>query len=80
LRDDGSDLTVQSGNLVIVPIPMSGPTLDSGLILGEMYFHGQTEEQAKKQPASVTGGAGMYNSSIGRMTPGGSPPQWVRPT
>jgi len=63
LRDDGSDLTVQSGNLVIVPIPMSGPTLDSGLILGEMYFHGQTEEQARKQPASVTGAAGMYTSS-----------------
>ena len=63
LRDDGSDLTVQSGNLVVVPIPMSGPTLDSGLILGEMYFHGQTEEQARKQPASVTGAAGMYTSS-----------------
>ena len=63
LRDDDSDLTVQSGNLVVVPIPMSGPTLETGLILGEMYFHGQTEEQAKKQPASVTGGAGMYTSS-----------------
>lgn len=63
LRDDGSELTVQSGNLVIVPIPMSGPTLDSGLILGEMYFHAQTEEQADKQPASVTGAAGMYTSS-----------------
>ena len=63
LRDDDSELTVQSGNLVVVPIPMSGPTLETGLILGEMYFHGQTEEQAKKQPASVTGGAGMYTSS-----------------
>ena len=63
LRDDGSDLTVQSGNLVVVPIPMSGPTLETGLVLGEMYFHAQTEEQAKTQPASVTGGAGMYTSS-----------------
>ncbi len=63
LRDDDSDLTVQSGNLVVVPIPMSGPTLETGLILGEMYFYGQTEEQAKKQLASVTGGAGMYTSS-----------------
>lgn len=61
----GSDIPVgvEKGNLVVVPIPMSGPTLETGLILGEAYFHAQTEEEAKKQPASVTGAAGMYTGS-----------------
>ncbi len=42
---------------------MSNPTLGTGLIVGGAYFYSQTEEQAKKQPASLTGAAGMYTSN-----------------
>jgi hypothetical protein len=46
-----------------VPIPISNPTLDTGLILGAAYFWPQTEEQKAAQPASVTGAAAMYTSN-----------------
>ena len=46
-----------------MPIPISNPTLDSGLVLGAAYFYPQTEAQKKLQPASVTAAAGMYTSN-----------------
>jgi hypothetical protein len=54
---------IESGNFVIVPVPISNPTLDTALVVGAAYFYAQTEEQKKVQPASVTGGAAMYSSN-----------------
>lgn len=63
IREDESKLTVQRGNTVVVPIPMSNPTLGSGLVVGGAYFYGQTEEQKKTQPASVTALGGLYTDN-----------------
>lgn len=63
IREDETKLKLQKGNFVVVPIPMSNPTLDSGLVLGAAYFYPQTEEQKKLQPASVTAAASMYTSN-----------------
>ncbi len=60
IRDDETDLKLQRGDFVVVPIPLSNPTLGSGLIAGAAYFYSQTEEQKAVQPASLTGLAGMY--------------------
>lgn len=63
IREDESKLKKQRGNFVAVPIPFSNPTLESGLVVGAAYFYKQTEEQKKVQPASVTGGGGLYTSN-----------------
>lgn len=63
VRDDESELTVQKKDFVIVPIPMSNPTLETGLILGAAYFYRQTDAQKAVQPPSVTGAAGFYTSN-----------------
>ncbi len=62
-REDDIDLKLQKGDFLVIPIPFSNPTLDSGLVLGAAYFHAQTEEEKAQQPASVTGGAAMYSSN-----------------
>jgi hypothetical protein len=66
IREDESRLKLQKGNFVVVPIPISNPTLDTGLVAGAAKFYGQTEEQSKTQPASVTGLAAMYTSNDSR--------------
>ncbi len=63
LRDEKSRLKLQKGDFVIVPIPLSDPTLGTGLVLGAAYFYPQTEAQAAVQPASLTGIAGMYTNN-----------------
>jgi len=63
IREDESGLKVQRGNFVVVPIPISNPTLDSGLVVGGAYFYPQTEEQKKLQPASLTALGGLYTSN-----------------
>jgi hypothetical protein len=63
IREDDTRLKVQRGDTVIVPIPISNPTLGTGLVVGGAYFYAQTEEQAEDQPASLTGAAGMYTSN-----------------
>ena len=63
LRDEDTKLKFQGKkerNLFVVPIPMSGPTFGTGLILGGAYFYPQTEQQKKSQPASLTGAAVGY--------------------
>ena len=60
IREDETGLKLQRGDFVAVPIPLSNPTLGSGLIGGAAYFYPQTEEQKAAQPASLTGVAGMY--------------------
>ena len=66
IREDESKLKVQRGNFVIVPIPISNPTLDSGLVVGGAYFYPQTEEEEQRQPASLTALGGLYTSNDSR--------------
>ena len=63
IREDDTKLKLQKRDFVIVPIPMSNPTLDTGLVVGGAYFWPQTEQQKAIQPASVTGAAAMYTSN-----------------
>ena len=63
LREADLPATASKGNIVAVPIPFSNPTIDSGLVGAVGYFHGQTEEQAAVQPASVTGFGALYSSN-----------------
>jgi hypothetical protein len=56
-------INVKERNFVIVPIPLSNPTLGTGLVLGGAYFYRQTPGQKKTQPASSTGAAGMYTNN-----------------
>ena len=67
LRNDEMRLKLQKGDFVVVPIPTSNPTLDTGLVLGGAYFYPQSEEQEKAQPASVTAVAGMYTSNDSKI-------------
>jgi hypothetical protein len=63
IREDETRLKLQRGDLVVVPIPISNPTLGSGLVAGAAYFYPQSEEQKKLQPASVTGAGALYTSN-----------------
>lgn len=63
IRGDESELTVQRGNTVVAPIPISNPTVGTGLVAVAAYFYAQTDEQKKVQPASVTAMAVMYTSN-----------------
>ena len=63
VRGSEMKVKVEKGNFVAAPIPISNPTLDTGLVVGAAYFYKQTEEQKKAQPASVTGAAAMYTSN-----------------
>jgi hypothetical protein len=63
LRESETALKVQKGDFVIVPIPISNPTFDTGLVLGGAYFYPQTPEQKKVQPASLTAVAGAYTTN-----------------
>ena len=63
LRDTESRVKIQRGDFVAVPIPISDPTLGTGLVAGAAYFYPQTEAQKQAQPASVTAVAGMYTSN-----------------
>ena len=66
IREDEVKLKLQRGDFVAVPIPISNPTLDTGLVAGAAYFYPQTEEQKATQPASLTAIAGMYTSNDSR--------------
>lgn len=63
IREDATNLKIQRGNFVIVPIPISNPTLGEGLVVGSAYFYPQSEQEKKLQPASITAAAGMYTSN-----------------
>lgn len=63
IREDKSKLTFTKGDFVIVPLPLSDPTLGTGLVLGSAYFYPQTDEQKESQPASLTGIAGVYTNN-----------------
>jgi hypothetical protein len=63
IREDAPRLTLRGGDFVVVPIPISNPTIGTGLVGGAAYFYPQTEEQKKVQPASMSGIGGMYTTS-----------------
>ncbi|MCX2980688.1 hypothetical protein EYC98_07330 [Halieaceae bacterium IMCC14734] len=63
IREDKTNLKLQRGDFVAVPIPISNPTLGTGLVAGAAYFYPQSEAQKKLQPASVTGIGAMYTSN-----------------
>jgi hypothetical protein len=63
IREDDTRLKIQKGDFVAVPIPISNPTLDTGLVAGVAYFFAQNEAQRQAQPASVVGIGGMYTTS-----------------
>lgn len=52
---------ITRGNLVVVPIPMSNPTLGSGLQLAALYLHPVSDDHVGPNPTSGVGG--MYTSS-----------------
>jgi len=66
IREDDTALKLQKGNFVAVPIPISDPTLGTGLVAGSAYFYAQSEEQQAVQPASATAVAGMYTNNDSR--------------
>ena len=66
IREDETSLKLQHGDFVVVPIPISNPTLHEGLVVGAAYFYPQSEEEKKLQPASVTAAAGLYTSNDSR--------------
>ena len=63
--EDGGDAksSWSDRNWFVVPVPISDPTIGSGLVLGGAYFYPQTTEQKASQPASVTGAGGFYTHS-----------------
>jgi len=66
IREDETRLKLQRGDFVVVPIPISNPTLDEGLVVGAAYFYPQSQEEKKLQPASVTAAAGLYTTNDSR--------------
>jgi hypothetical protein len=78
IRNDETELKLQRGNLVIVPIPISNPTLGTGLVGGAAWFYGQTAEQADQQPASLTAAAGLYTDNNSRALVLGQQNYWSR--
>lgn len=63
IRENETKLKAQKGNFVVVPIPISNPTVGTGLVAGGAYFYGQTESKKAVQPASVTAAAGFYTDT-----------------
>ena len=64
--DSNPPTGAESGDFVVVPIPISNPKLEEGLIVGAAYFYPESEEEKKLQPASLTAAAGMYTSNDSR--------------
>lgn len=63
LRDDELALKLQKRDFVVIPVLISNPTIDTGLVVGGGYFYRQTEAQKNVQPASFTAAVGMYTSN-----------------
>lgn len=76
IRNDDSELKLQRGNTVVVPIPISNPTLGTGLVVGAAYFYGQTAEQQGQQPASLTAAGGLYTNNDSRALVLGQQNYW----
>ena len=77
LRDDELPLKLQKRDFVIIPVPISNPTLDTGLVVGGAYFYKQTEAQKEVQPASLTAAAAMYTSNDSKLFVVGHQSYWA---
>ena len=77
IRDDELPVKLRRGDLVVVPIPISNPTLDTGLVAVGAYFYPQTEEQEKQQPASVTAAGVLYTSNDSKLWIVGHQSYWA---
>ena len=80
IRKDEARLKLQRGDFVVVPIPISNPTLDTGLVVGAAYFYPQTEVQKETQPASVTAMGGLYTSNDSKALVLGQQNYWKNDT
>jgi hypothetical protein len=78
IREDESELKFQRGNAVVVPIPVSNPTVGTGLVAGGAWFYGQSAEQRAEQPASVTAIAALYTNNDSRALVVGHQNYWSR--
>ena len=67
IREDDIPVKLRRGDFVVVPIPISNPTLDTGLVAVGAYFYPQTEAQKKQQPASVTAAGALYTSNDSKL-------------
>lgn len=63
VREGDTPVVVRKRNFAVIPIPISDPTLGTGLVVVGAYFYRQTPEQEKVQPPSVTAVAGMVTSN-----------------
>ena len=63
VREADLPVSVRNGNVVVVPIPFSNPTLGTGLVGVSAYFYSQTDAQKAAQPPSVSGIAAMYTDN-----------------
>jgi hypothetical protein len=80
LRDDDTNLKLQKGDFVIVPVPIVTPTVGSGLVVGGAYFYKQTEEQKNVQPATMTAAGGMYTNNDSKLFVVAHQSYWNRDT
>ncbi len=80
VRGEELPIKIERGNFVIVPIPISDPTLGTALVVGAAYFFGQTEEQKETQPASVIGGGAMYSDTDSYAVAVGGESYWHEDT
>jgi hypothetical protein len=51
------------GDFVVVPIPISDPTMGKGLVATSAYFYPQSAQQKESQPASSTAIAALYTDN-----------------
>ncbi|MDH3954390.1 MAG: hypothetical protein OEV03_09245, partial [Gammaproteobacteria bacterium] len=50
IREDESKLKLQKGNFVVVPVPISNPTLDTGLVAGQRISTHRPRSRRKLSP------------------------------
>jgi hypothetical protein len=76
VRGDELKVKIEKGSFVVVPIPISNPTLGTALVVGAAHFYKQTAAQKQKQPASVTGAGAMYSDNGSRAVVFGNASYW----
>lgn len=64
---DTAEAGAKKEQFTVVPIPLSDPTLGSGLVAAGLYFHAQTAEEAKVQPATLTAAFALATDNGSRV-------------
>ena len=52
IREDETKLKMQRGDFVVVPIPISNPTLHTGLVLGAAYLWWSSQKALRQREAT----------------------------